>query len=697
MTSSNRIDGTTTGAIAQARTIRGNITIASPPRPVPAELPPVPVHFADRRYELQRLTKLVHPSGTPGAPAVVIIEGKGGVGKTALALRAAQRIRHHYPAGQLFVDLRGSTPSPARPAHPGIVLERLLRSVGAGPQDLGGDVDELAAHWRSWTSDRRMLILLDNASSVDQVRPLLPAAETSLVLVTTRRPLSDLVLDGARRLLLNALDEPGALELLRNLLGEDRLRGEYWSIRPLLDRCGRIPLPLRTAAAQLASQPGMPIAAFLADFDFVSPPPGPDGTMRRNLDLAYTTLPNDARDLFRLLSVFPGQNVTPLTAGALTGTDRAEARRLLTAIATAGLLEHHDHRYRLLDDVRAYAHDRATEQDTPEALHAAFTRVLTRYLDVTVAAQLTLIPGRWYNDDRFRRPAYAFADTAEARAWYDTEQDNLLTLATEAEQQQIHDDLLPVFTEACWGHFVYAKPYTWWREICRLGHAAAVRTGDLRMQARALEGIAITHLNLREYPAAEEHYATALDLEIRAGHLAGAASAKEGLGLCHLRTGRPERALRAFTESRDDHVHLGDQRGATLQERHACEALVALDRHHEAIERLQRIIDQHHEQGEPYLQGRARVPLATAYRETGQLDLAADQLQQALETFIDLRNRPQQAEVHRELAALDAARGDRPSERRHLTAALEIYTELGAPEAEETRARLAPTTPPAGT
>ncbi|HEV2344617.1 MAG TPA: BTAD domain-containing putative transcriptional regulator [Actinocrinis sp.] len=234
--------------------------------PRPAQLPRSVPGFTGRARTLRQLDAYLAEHASPGGgacnPAVVIaLDGMAGVGKTALAVQWAYRVADRFPGGQLYLDLCGRNPDQV-PLGPGAVLGRFLRSLGVAPDSIPPDMDERAALYRSLLAGRRMLILLDNAASTRQIGPLLPGNGDCVVVVTSRRRLSRLVHEhGAHRLGIGVLERQESLELLRGLLGAERLDAEPDAVEQLCRLCGDLPLALRIAAANLAGQPRIALSA----------------------------------------------------------------------------------------------------------------------------------------------------------------------------------------------------------------------------------------------------------------------------------------------------------------------------------------------------------------------------------------------------------------------------------------------------
>jgi hypothetical protein len=222
-------------------------------------------HFTGQAAELDALTSLLGPSGgkTPEAVVISAIGGTAGVGKTALAIHWAHQVADRFPDGQLYVNLRGYDPS--RPMAPADALAKFLRALGQDGQNIPPELDERASMYRSLLASRRILVILDNAGSAEQVRPLLPGTPTSMVVVTSRDSLAGLVArDGATRLELDVMPIEDAVRLLRALIGA-RVDADPGATATLADQCCRLPLALRVAAELASSRPGSPLAELVAE------------------------------------------------------------------------------------------------------------------------------------------------------------------------------------------------------------------------------------------------------------------------------------------------------------------------------------------------------------------------------------------------------------------------------------------------
>ena len=360
----------------------GGVTV---PRQLPTRVP----HFAGRAEELALLDGVLDAAASDqavGAIGVVIsaIGGTAGVGKTALALHWAHRVAHRFPDGQLYANLRGFDAGSGRPADPGDVLRGFLDALGVHPERLPGDVEGLAALYRSVLAGRRMLVLLDNAADVAQVRPLLPASPECLVIVTSRRELAALAAgEGARLLQLDVLSEQEANELLVARLGKERAAEEPWAVTELATLCARLPLALSVVVARAAAAPKLPLSSLAAELTELGgrldalDAGDPAANVRTVLSLSYRHLPETAARMFRLLGLHPGPDISAAAAASLAGVPVAQARVALRDLTRASLLmEVVPGRFAFHDLLRAYAAEQATLARGRREHHAADARPL---------------------------------------------------------------------------------------------------------------------------------------------------------------------------------------------------------------------------------------------------------------------------------------------------------------------------------
>jgi tetratricopeptide (TPR) repeat protein len=661
--------------------------------PIPAQLP-FPTVFAGRKKELSDLRRLVALGTEDSRPLLVVITGVGGVGKTSLGLHWLHEIRADYNDGQLFVDLRGFSDD-GRPMPSSEPLERFLRALGIGTDSIPVHLDEQAALFRTLTAGRRLIIMLDNAASAAQVRPLLPGPGPALVLVTTRQRLSGLAMEGARFFDLRPMDQLGAVELLNRMVGPDRIQAEPDKARSLVSLCGGLPLAVCASGARLAARSRWTIARVVEElteetFRLSTLSIEEDVSVKVVFDISYRALPDDAARLYRLLGAHPGPDFDPTAAAALTGMTRSESARLLDSLVGANLIEEDSRdRFRFHDLLRLHAREKLMETESETTRRTAFGQLVDHYLGMAAAADRTVLPGRWRLGKYFdAEPRISFDNSAAALEWLELERANLVAVLQQATQKEMHESVWQI-CEALWGLFLMHKHYRLWIECHELGVAAAQACGDPLAQARMLEALAFAYLNLKDFALAVEYCHQALRLERAANHPLGEASALEYLGTAELAMGRNDRAIEFYTTAKIIHQRLDRPRGVALMTRHIGGALHHAGRYKEAIERLTTALNYFSEHRELYHVARTLSQLGQNYLSAGRLNDAGETLRTALATALEIDARHEAANIHAVLARLCTITGEPDQELAHLNEALAIYVELGAPQAEEINSQLA--------
>ncbi|WP_329110349.1 NB-ARC domain-containing protein [Micromonospora sp. NBC_01699] len=426
------------GADPAARAEPGLVPAADPPRQLPGDVPA----FTGREAEFVALDDLLTTSAAAGSVAVV--SGTAGVGKTALAVHWAHRVAAAFPDGQLYLDLRGyDAEAPVTPVR---ALEGFLHALDGARAQTWGGVDELAARFRSVVAGRRMLLVLDNAGSVDQVRPLLPGTASCFVLVTSRDRLTALaVRHGARRVELDRLSLAESLRLLGALVGP-RIGTEPDSAAVLARRCAQLPLALRIAGDLAAARPTAPLADLADDLaderhrlDLLDAGGDERTDVRAVFSWSYRRLDAGAMRLFRLLALHPG-DFDRYAAAALAGLDPAELHRPLETLLRTHLVQRVDgDRMELHDLLRAYAHELLGDDERRRV------EVLVDYYRHTAVAALDVASP---DDDRYdwlSRGGYSgalppFPSAEVARRWLDAERSNLMAVTDYAHRHERWDE-----------------------------------------------------------------------------------------------------------------------------------------------------------------------------------------------------------------------------------------------------------------
>ena len=699
----NELSGTVHGPAIQAQTIHGGIHFHTsnpePSAPPPAQLPPSPPHFTGRDQELSTLDQHL-AAHDPTRVALVVIVGAGGVGKTALALRWLHQVSDHYPDGALYADLAGHTPETAR--QPSEVLTGFLRALGQPAEQIPVTLADQAALFRSATSRRHLIILLDNAASAAQVRALLPGpgpagspGPASLVVVTGRRRITGLAMDGAHFTDLAPLGEDAAIDLLSRILGSGRVAHEPEAARSIAAMCAHLPLAVCVCAARLATRPHWPMARVVAELadehDRLAALSLPgDVSVQAAFDLSYNALPEQAARLYRLTSLLPGPSFTAELAATAVETDLRRAARLLEHLADASLLEETgEQRFRFHDLVRLHAAEHA-RGDSDGERHAVLTRAVNWYLHRAVAADLVIIPGRWRLNPMYEQASQsppAYPGAAQALDALEAELPGMLAATQAATTAGLHEQAWQL-CEAMWGLLMNRKLFTPWISLHLAGLASAQATANRRAEARMSVQLGVAYREVGRLDEASELFTRALELDQQEGHRIGVATAFEQLGLADLARDRPDGAIGRFTAARATFRQLGRPRGIALMTCRIGEALTAAGRPRQAITELQKATSQFAALPDPYLEARALTSLAQAHLSAGQPAQAGPPLDEALVTMTELGSHYEQGRIH--LARADVAHqlGDHDRERTCLERALTAYSATGALEAAATRLRL---------
>lgn len=639
------------------------------PRPAgPAQLPADVGAFTGRESELAALDRLLdEPAAGGGSTALVIglVCGTGGVGKTTLVVRWAHRVRAGFADGQLYVDLRGY--DRRQPVAPGEVLTRFLNALGVSGAEVPLDEDERAARYRTAVAGRRMLVLLDNAASAEQVRPLLPGTGSCVVVVTSRDSLSGLVsVHGARRIELDRLPPRDAVALLGWLLG-GRVAAEPDAAATLAEQCVRLPLALRVAADLAASRPSVTLAGLVAELadrrrrlDLLDAGGDTRAAVRAVFSWSYEHLPPAAARAFRLIGLHPGPDLDARAAAALLGTDPDQAGALLDRLTRAHLSEPTGlGRYGLHDLLRAYAAELAAGHDRETDRRAALTRLLDHYLATVAAAMDLAYPGALPRRPQVPPPAIApgfGSDPAAARAWLDTERSTLAATSAHAVDHGWPRHAIDLAATLL-SHQENGGRYT--DLLASQTHAltAARRVGDRAAQAHALVGIGVAHHLLSGYGPATTHLEQALTRFRELGDRAGQVRALVNLGNACRRLGGRGPAVAYLSEAVALCRELGDLPGEAAALTTLGLAYWRAGRYELAVDHYRQSLALQRRVGNLLGEGRALDNLGLVYRDLGRAELATDHHRQALDLFREVGHRSGEAHALTNLGDAQVASG----------------------------------------
>ncbi|HEV2639188.1 MAG TPA: tetratricopeptide repeat protein [Actinocrinis sp.] len=661
----------------------------------PYQLPSDVRGFIGRTRELDELLDLAAaaPEGTEaGMVLISAIDGMGGIGKTALAVAAAHRLRGRFPDGQLFLDLRGHSADRA-PLTAADALDWFLRSLGMPPQAVPLDLGERAAAYRDRLAGTRTLIILDDAASAAQVRPLLPDTPGCLVLVTGRRRLAGL--DDAHALALDVLPDRDAAALLHQIAGPGRIPAHHPAVGELTALCGRMPLAVRITAAHLRHHPDLRIEdlvgrlrdeiARLGRLDLLD---GPERDLTAVFESSYASLPEAERHLFRQLGLVPGSDFDAHAAANLVGTDRRTAEHLLESLLAHNLLaQHTPGRYRFHDLVRVYA--RTLSASGPaEQSRAALDRLLDYYQHTADTADRYLArlprPGSstvLTSPD----PVFGLPDRATALTWMRAEDENLLAALADAAARKQPDRVIGLTTALA----AFLQLEGRWQLGATL-HLAAADTarecgpgpGGPAAEANALLDLGRTRLATGDHAAALGLFERGHEIYQGLGDQAGQANAEFELSRVRSITGDLAAGLAMVTHALGLYQELGDRlgQGSAMQELGRIEGVTGLfttaaERYQRAAEIFQEIGHRHGEAGALWDLGRTR-------RAMGDLPAAVELLERSLVAYRELGIRLGEANSLQDLGEVHNMSGDYPAAAELNEQALVIYRELGARHGE---------------
>jgi DNA-binding SARP family transcriptional activator len=661
---------------------------------IPRQLPPPIRGFAGRISELRTLNSLADQVTRQGRGVVIsAIDGTAGVGKTSLAVSWAHQVAGQFSDGQLYVDLRGFDPREP-PVAPSAALAQLLAGLGVDPRHMPGRVEEQVAQYRTMMADRRALVVLDNAASAEQVRPLLPAGRYCLALITSRNVLDGLIArDGADRIALDVLTAEESHAVLAAAVGADRVGAEPDAAAELAELCGRLPLALRIAAARLVTSPHSTLTDLVGDLtmehqrlDLLTA--DETTSVRAVLSLSYQGLPADAAHTFRCLGLYPGTEISSAAIAALTA--RPHIRPVLEVLARIHMIQVvSPARYRMHDLLRLFAAERAMAEESEPDRAAAVERLLTWYLHAADAADRILIPNR-------RRvplpeaPAAALPALPSHRValeWCEAERANLVAFTRLAAESGHHPMAwqLPV---ALWGYFMLRKPWPEWEATHQIGLASARHIADRSGEAHILGSVAFAHLDQGRYAEATMCMRTALDHCLASGDEWGCGVAYIGLSMAHRQLGDHTAALDACRKGLAVWRRIGDEWGMahTLNDLGVIRRDLRQPGH--SIGFLQQAADIFSHTGDQWALARALTNLGASLGDQRRYEEAMDCLTRAMHIRREIADLRGQAETLDQIATIHDHNGLTDAAHAAWQTALDLFETIGDPQADRIRTEL---------
>lgn len=595
---------------------------------VPAELPADTRSFTARQEEMDWLREAVL------SESVAVVDGPGGVGKSALALHVAHAMAGRFRDGVVYVNLNGAAPG-LQPLPVLDALGHLLRSLGLDGSAVPADLEGAVARYRSLTMTSDLLVILDNALDAEQVLPLIPAGAGCRAIITSRNALT--TLDSARHLHLAGLGDSDALTLLARIAGPDRVQHEPDAAAKIAELCGGFPLAIRIAGARLAARPDWRLADLadrLADaarrLDTLQ---YADLAVRTSIAVSHRHLCEEptGRDAVRvlpLLGLLDTPTHTPAATAALAGWSEARAEAALERLRGARLLESAGHgRYRVHDLIRLYAREQAVNGLPEQEREAALRRGLHHYLaTVNTATRLVHVQPQdpYYAAER---PGVALASAREAGEWTEAERDNLLAVARQAAESADPGTALGLAIGLHWP-FQYRGWVTHLADVHRNAIEVAARCGDWAGVAQEESFLGWVYRDQGRYDGAIEHLERALAFWDKAALPHRRQGAFNNLGIIYTMIGQLDLAGANLARALDIAEEIGDSyaRGAIFNNR--VHMLYRQERFEEAIAQAKVAVAEW--SGPLYVEGSSRATLARAYMHAGRLAEAADVFRVAL-------------------------------------------------------------------
>jgi tetratricopeptide (TPR) repeat protein len=665
-------------------------------RVVPHQLPPPTADFVDREAFLPKLDAMTGVSSGSIRPIVILLDGVAGVGKTALALHWAERVTDHFPDGQFYADLQGF--AHAAKLEPTAVVDRFLEAVGVDADHIT-DADRRARKLATVVEGKRMLAVLDNVATAEQISTVLPLLRSSVVVVTSRWRLSGL---GRWAYEVTPLKAPDAERLLAGRVG-DRAREERRALAELASICAGLPLALDLVAQHIAARPGAALSEFVDQLhDERRLLAIGDHGQRSDLSLgavfswSYRALSEDARRRFRLLGLHPGVEISTSAASALFGEDLLATERGLALLVAAHLVDQPASldRYRLHDLVHEYAYQCARSGEHEDERVAAESRLIDFYLHTAKEADAVVFPfrpGVEVGECSAGVLPLLFADRGEALDWCAAERENLLEVV-ELAVRTARFDLVWRLGHLLSDTFCVQGYY----EDARAALTACLGAAQLQ-QERDAEAAAVNDLGglafkQEDYPSARKYYRLAHGMCLVLNLPLGTAVSLHNVAKVDLAIGNVDAAIELFERVLDlvreragevepGTLHrFGEVEAGTLHR--LGEAARLQRRRSDAGPLLARAVELRKRIGNIAGQAESLTELARLHREQGELVTAKNHLLRALELHEEVRDQALAARTCAVLAEVERDRGKIWEATNAARSAVTLSRSAGAPTAK---------------
>jgi DNA-binding SARP family transcriptional activator/tetratricopeptide (TPR) repeat protein len=630
----------------QRRILARDPTLTAPAPAVPApaatsaslprnDLPGDVADFTGREIEMRRLLDALSDDANTGTAVMIsAIDGMAGIGKTTLAVHVAHQVAERYPDAQLFINLHAHTAG-QEPVEPAAALDTLLRALGVSAEKIPDGLEERAGLWRAELADRKAVVVLDNAASAAQVRPLLPGTSGCLALITSRRRLTDL--EAAHSLSLDVLPPDDATALFARVAGPDRTAADPGGVAEVVRLCGYLPLAIRIAAARLRTRPAWTIGHLAERLGEgrrrLAELAAGDRSVAAAFTLSYHHLSPDQQRLFRLLGLAPCPEFDAYLAAALLDIGPDQAGWLLEELVDAHLLQQPaPGRYRLHDLLRQHAETLALQTEPDDVRRTGVGRALDYYLRATRQAiahvdprgvQITVAPGHE------AIPIPIMDGRTAALDWLDTEYGNLIIIIGYTAEQgwPTHTWQLSHLLQ----YFLNIRGRTHdWISTHQLALAAAQHLADPQAEAEIRKNLGLAYWVLMRSDEALDQHRRALTLYRGAGNRLGEGDSLNNLGLVYERMGRFDEALSHYQQSLVLRPVVGNLRGEGATLVNLGNVYDRLGRYDDAIEHYRQAMAIFKEIGDQRAEAILLGNLGMVYERLGRYDEALSHYQQSL-------------------------------------------------------------------
>ncbi|MEW9518831.1 ATP-binding protein [Streptomyces tubercidicus] len=665
-------------------------------RVTPRLLPPPVKHFTGRSAELSALDRLLATATQSEGPRTVLLSGPPGVGKTALAIEWANRAIDSFDGGQLYADLRGF--DLARPVRTEEVFDSFLRALGIPPTDLPGFLGAQESLFRNLIAQRKILVILDNVESAENVRPFL-VGTTGAVLATSRNRLPGLAArDGAQAMVLDMLNNADSLTLLRKTVGPQIVDAAPEAASRLAEFCGRLPLALRIAGQQIATRPHLALDrhadALMEEIDVLDALLLDDDErtiLTSVFSWSYRKLDQPTARLFRLLGLAPGRSLGTTAVSMLCGINSRSVRKMLRTLVNTHLVEElPGEHFSLHDLLRAYACSLAGNEEIVNEENSEIRQLIHWYAASVDNADQFLTPGRVERDDvnEISPTGETFTSFDEALSWLDQERPNLVDILRRAMEIGEHH-LAAIIPNLLWGYFNLTKHWSDWIECNTLGLAAARLAGDTKSEAYLTMSQGVVFRNLRQVPDAVSHHRSAVLLFEQLDDRLGLAYALQNLANAESADNSIESALAHFGRALEIFQTVPDgRRGRAVTLNSKAIALNSFSRHEEVLEAAEEAKTIMHVMGDSQGEAIALLSLGLAFSKLHRNEEALESYREALSLQSTINDRYGEAQVLLALGQLYAGERRWHEAQVHLQDALQIFEDLQAPERTRAAAEL---------